>query len=66
MCKSDGAYVLRQDGLTALFAAAADGHVEVVQTLLLAGVNKEAAVEVGCRGACCTLALRAVINVTQS
>ena len=66
VCNSDGAFVSRQDGLTALMAASAHGHSEVVQILLLAGVNKDAADNVGCRGACRTLGLRAVIYVAQS
>ena len=66
VCKSDGAFVLLQDGWTALIVASRNGHSKAVQVLLLAGVNKEAASKVGCRGACPTLGLRADIYVTQS
>jgi ankyrin repeat protein len=66
VCNSDGAFVSRQDGLTALIAASVKGQSEVVQILLLAGVNKDAADNVGCRGACYTLGLCAVIYVAQS
>jgi hypothetical protein len=66
VCNSDGAFVSRQVVSTALMAASAHGHSEGVQILLLAGVNKDAANKVGCRGVCHTLGLRAVINVTQT
>ena len=66
MCKSDGPFVSRQHGLTALIAASANWHVEVVQTLRFAGGKMEAADKVGCRGACHTLELRAVIYVSQT
>ena len=66
VCNSDGAFVSRQVGSTALMAASAHRHSEGVQILLLAGVNKDAADSVGCRGACRTLGLRAVIYVAQS
>ena len=65
-CKSHGGFVLLQDGVTALMLASHGGHSEVIQMLLLAGVNKDAANKVGCRGACLTLGLRAVISLTQS
>ena len=66
VCKSDGAFVLLQNGRTALMFASTNGHGAVVQMLLLAGVNKDAADIVSCRGACPTLGLRAVLCVTQS
>ena len=64
-CKADGIFVLLQYGVTALMAASQEGHSKVVQMLLLAGANKEAADEVGYSGACHTLDLRAVVFVTR-
>ena len=46
--------------------ASQNGHSEVVQMLLLAGVNEDAAGKVGCRGACLTPGLRAIIYVAPS
>ena len=63
-CKSDGDLVVLQIGVTALMLASDGGHSEVVQMLLLAGVNREVADKVSCRGACHTLGLRAVVSVT--
>jgi hypothetical protein len=60
-CKSDGGFVLLQDGVTALMHASMGGHSGVAQMLLLAGVNREVADKVSCRGACHTLGLRAVV-----
>ena len=62
-CKSDGGFVLLQNGWTALMLASDGGHSEVplAQMLLLAGVNKDAATTVSYRGACHTLGLRAVV-----
>ena len=71
-CKSDGGFVLLQDGTalivgwTALMDAPLGGHSEVVQMLLLAGVNKDAADTVGCRGAAGALGLRDFVFVTRS
>ena len=42
--------------------ASKGGHSEVVQMLLLAGVNKDALTNVNYRGACHTLGLRAVLT----
>ena len=47
-------------------AASNGGHREVVQMLLLAGINKDAADNVGCRSAYHTLDLRAVVFATRS
>ena len=49
-CQSDCVFVLLQKGNTALIYASWKGHAKVVQMLLLAGVNKDAADIVGCRG----------------
>ena len=42
------------------------GHGEVVQKLLAAGVNKEAANKVGCRGASHFVGLRAAVFMGHS
>ena len=46
MCVSDSVVLLLQNGGTALVWASYDGHVEVVQKLLDAGANTDAADEV--------------------
>ena len=46
--------------------ASRKGQSEVVQMLPLAGVNKDAATNVGCGGAGGALDLRTVVFVTQS
>ena len=48
----DGGFVLLQDGFTALMVASVNGHGEVMQVLLNAGANVEAATNVGGPGAC--------------
>ena len=55
-----------QNGRTALVVASLGGHGEVVQMLLLAGANKEAADEVGYCGAGDALDLRTVVFVNRS
>ena len=58
---------LLQNGKTALMAASKEGHSEVVQMLLLAGVNKDAAADkVSYCGACHTLDLHGVVFVLRS
>ena len=65
-CETDGSFVLLQDGKTALMFASKWGHIGVLELLLDAKVDIEAAQKVGSRGASHHLDLHAIVVMSHS